>query len=159
MDTEFEPQCEGDVKLYLEDFNPDLKLESKMYHTKIPAYNDELMERLYKICLEQFIKSASYISKGDHYRWIAASLPPDTYKPDNVAEIDDFTIEEDDHGNDYKKHNLRQLKGKFREFDEALSKVGSLVTWKKIFDKDGNLCLEDMLDQQKKQIDAQINEE
>jgi hypothetical protein len=87
----------------------------------MPAYNDELMERLYKNCLEQFIKAASCISKDDHYRWIAASLPPETPKKDQIEEIDDCTIEIDDNGKEYKKHIKREIKGNFKLFKRILS--------------------------------------
>jgi hypothetical protein len=70
-----------------------------------------------------------------------------------VVEIDDYTIEEDDHGNQYKKHHRRELKGKFAVFDTILSKIAPMVLYQKEFDKNGNLSCRQLLDSMKTRVE------
>jgi hypothetical protein len=50
-----------------------------------------------------------------------------------------FTVEVDDHGQQYKQEHIQELKGKFADFSKILKKLGPLILHKKQFDKSGKL--------------------
>lgn len=93
------------------------------------------------------MKAAKTIPKDNLYQWIASSLPDQNQIKYTVPTSETYTIEIGPHDEEYKKIENKEYKNRWANFHKDISKIASMISRKKLYDKGGKLNCHQVLAQ------------